>query len=252
MAAILCITDDRNLVDQLRRAFGRAGDEVLTAPTRMAALRTAQELRPHLVILDLDTPAVAGRQLLSSLHQRTPVVVLSATAREEDVLAALAAGADDYVKKPFSPSMLVGRVKAVLRRIELVSRDTQRQDKQEAIYRIGSAVFEPALHRIVDGAACVALTPTQSHILQLLCAHEGQAVSTERIVSHLRGWGDPPDKGVIRTHIRYLREKVARLPDDPQVIQTVQGIGYRVRQDAGRTEGINQHTANSVAKIARS
>lgn len=187
MAVILCISDDRNLIDQLRRAFVRAGDEVLTAQTRMAALRAAQELRPHLVILDLDTPAVAGRQLLSLLHERTPVVVLSTTVREEDVLEVLAEGADDYVKKPFSAAMIVGRVKAVLRRIDLVSRDTQRQDPQEATYRIGSAVFEPSLHRIVDGATCVALTPTQSHILQLLCAHEGQAVSTERIVSHLGG-----------------------------------------------------------------
>jgi len=236
MAAILCISDDRNLIDQLRRAFVRAGDEVLTAQTRMAVLRAAQELRPHLVILDLDTPAVAGRQLLSLLHERTPVVVLSTTAREEDVLEVLAEGADDYVKKPFSAAMIVGRVKAVLRRIDLVSRDTQRQDPQEATYRIGSAVFEPSLHRIVDGATCVALTPTQSHILQLLCAHEGQAVSTERIVSHLGGWGDAPDRGVIRTHIRYLREKVERLPDDSQVIQTVQGIGYRVRPAVDRGE----------------
>jgi DNA-binding response OmpR family regulator len=79
----------------------------------------------------------------------------------------------------------------MLRRIDLVSRDTQRQTP-EATYRIGgSAVFEPSLHRIVDSATCVALTPTQSHILQLLCAYEGQAVSTERIVSHLGDGATP-------------------------------------------------------------
>ncbi len=229
MTSILCVTDDKHVIDQLRPAFAREGDTVCGARVD-TALRTVHGVRPRLIILDLDTQGVAERRLLTSMCKRTPVVVLSTSVLERDVVAALTDGADDYITKPFNPSLLVSRVKAVLRRYEFVARDNGRLDGQETTYRIDGAVFEPSLHRIVDGVVCIALTPTQSRILHLLLAHETEAVSTERVVSHLQEWGSAPDKGVIRTHIRYLRQKVAQLPANPYVIQTVHGVGYMARK----------------------
>lgn len=231
MTRILCVDNDSYLTDLLRYAFEREGFDVTVAHTGHDAARLMREQRPHLVTLDLDTVDGGRAGVLRSLRTLSPapIVALSMGGRDEDVLAGFAGGADDYVTKPFNMEVLVIRIKAMLRRAKLAAGRERPRDAR-ATYRIGQAVFDVAVSRIVGEGVCVNLTPTQCRILDLLYTHEGQAVSAERIMKHVWGEGSDTNAGAIRTHIRHLREKIAGLPGHPQPIRTVPGEGYLARQ----------------------
>ncbi len=236
MTAILCVDSDLYATDLLRYAFEREGFAVAVARTGHDAARLVRETRPRLVTLDLDTIDSATARVLPSLRtlSKAPIVALSIRTGDEDVIAGFEGGVDDYVAKPFNMEVLVTRVKAVLRRADLTTRQERLVDaRATTTYRIGGAVFDAALNRIAgvgQGGACITLTPTQNRILRLLYAHEGQPVSSERIIKHLWGEGREQGAGVIRTHIRHLREKIARLPGHPQPIHTIPRFGYVARQ----------------------
>jgi DNA-binding response OmpR family regulator len=230
MAKILCVDDDQYLTDLLRYALAREGFEVLMAHTGREALRLVRAENLDLVVLDVNIPDMNGFKVLSSLRTFTqlPVIMLTARAQDEDVIAGFGQGADDYVAKPFSVQVLINRVKAVLRRI---TPSPERLIGSGPSFHIQGSLFDAELNEIVaPGGTRVRLTPTESRILHLLFLHEGQVLSAERIMERIWGYDSESDVNVIKTHIRHLREKIGSLPGAPQPIRTLPGVGYVVNQ----------------------
>lgn len=233
MAKILCVDDDQYLTDLLRYALAREGFEVLMAHTGREALKLLRAESLDLVILDVNIPDMNGFKVLSSLRafSQIPVVMLTARAQDEDIIAGFGQGADDYVAKPFSVQVLINRVKAVLRRVKP---HPEQLPAGGPSYYIQNSVFEAELNEIVaPDNARVKLTPTESRILHLLFLHEGQVLSAERIMERIWGYDSESDVNVIKTHIRHLREKIGSLPHSPQPIRTLPGVGYMVNQIDG-------------------
>ena len=230
MAKILCVDDDQYLTDLLRYALAREGFDVQMGHTGRDALKLIRGESFDLIILDVNIPDMNGFKVLSSLRtfSQVPVVMLTARAQDEDIIAGFGQGADDYVAKPFSVQVLVNRVKAVLRRAKPHPESLPAGGPS---FRIQGSVFDAELNEIVNDEQHVKLTPTESRILHLLFLHEGQVLSAERIMERIWGYDSESDVNVIKTHIRHLREKIGSLPGSPQnVIRTLPGVGYVVNQ----------------------
>jgi DNA-binding response OmpR family regulator len=229
MAKILCVDDDQYLTDLLRYALAREGFEVRMAHTGRDALRLIRSESLDLIILDVNIPDMNGFKVLSSLRtfSQIPVVMLTARSQDEDIIAGFGQGADDYVAKPFSVQVLINRIKAVLRRAKP---QPEQLPAGSATYQIQGAVFDAELNEIVGHEVRVRLTPTESRILHLLFLHEGQVLSAERIMERIWGYDSESDVNVIKTHIRHLREKISSLPNSPQPLRTLPGVGYVINQ----------------------
>ncbi len=246
MPKILCVDDDHYLVDLLRYGFACEGFEIVTTDKGREALRLVRAEHVDLVILDVNIPDMNGFKVLAALRSfsQVPVIMLTARAQDEDVMAGFAGGADDYVAKPFSMQVLATRAKAVLRRtaagVAAPSSPTigsgTRGDAGGA-YAVAGATLDAETNELVMGngdeagspgspGGRVRLTPTESRILQLLLAHEGQVLSAERIMERIWGYNSDSDVNVIKTHVRHLREKIQQLPGGPRPIRTLPGVGY--------------------------
>jgi two-component system OmpR family response regulator len=232
MATILCVDADPHLSDLVHYALAREGFDALLAYRGQQALRLVRTARPDLVLLDVALPDLSGLEVLTTLRTVSwlPVVLLSARAAEEEVLAGFARGADDYVAKPFSMQVLLQRVKAILHR---ATPPPTPAPADSGAYRVQGAHFCANNHEIVQAGVHVALTRAESRILRLLCQHPGQTFAPARIRDCLWGWDNPCDVNVVKTHIRHIRAKFGRLPERPDPIQTLHGVGYRLAQTAG-------------------
>jgi DNA-binding response OmpR family regulator len=230
MAEILCVDDDQFLTDLLRYALEREGSTVRTAHSGREAVRILGADTPDLMVLDVDMPAMNGFDVLSCLRTmpRVPAVILTGGGHEEDTLRGFGHGADDYVAKPYSIQVLIARVKAILRRARALPQGGMWAPGGRS-YRLCGAVFYPDAREVVGSGVRIKLTLSESRLLHLLLAHEGQVLSTDRIVEQLCGDDGRSQRNVVKTHVRYLRTKLSRLPRCPQPIQTVPRIGYVVR-----------------------
>jgi DNA-binding response OmpR family regulator len=223
---VLVVDDDVNVRDVLRRYLEQAGYRVLLADDGEGALRLAAEARPDLVVLDLMLPGIDGFEVCRRLRQRdgqqreVPVVMLTARGEEEDRIAGLRLGADDYVAKPFSPRELVLRVGSVLRRAhaappvvrdELVDGDLRVDGTARTASRAG---------------APLSLTTREFDLLEFLIANAGTAFTRAELLSRVWGW-DFGDQSTVTVHVRRLREKIEPEPANPRRIATVWGVGYR-------------------------
>jgi two-component system OmpR family response regulator len=230
---VLCVDDDIYLTDLLRYALAREGYSVQVAATGAEALRSVQIDPPDIAVVDVNLPDINGFELCAQLRGRfrIPVLMLSARQAEEDVIAGLVSGADDYVSKPFSMRVLIYRLQAVLRRIQgpQVSTTTAKR-----VYRIGAASFSPEFNQITLGDVTVKLTPTEGKILHLLVANEWHVLSVDRIMDQLWSYDTDTSGSVIKTHISNLRTKLGDLLGPEALIHTVPGVGYTFRSAASR------------------
>ena len=238
MATILCVDDDTYLTDLLCYALSQAGFTTLTAHSGHEALRLARGASVSLILLDVGLPDMDGLAVLAALRavSRAPVVLLSARMEHAQIVAGFEHGADDYVAKPFSMQVLISRLQAVLRRaqphLEALPPPTPAPTPPPArrnTFRLGRASFDADLHEISDHPMRVRLTPTENCILQLLLAHEGQVLPSDRIRDRIWGETGLGCSTALKTHIRHLREKLDFLPDGARIIQTVPSIGYVAR-----------------------
>ena len=198
---------------------------VSTAGDGLAALAIArQQPPPDLVILDLMLPRLDGMEVCRRLREEStiPIIMLTARSSEEDRLEGLDLGADDYVVKPFSPRELAARVRAVLRRAPGASAD-------EAPIRIGALVVDPARHEVTVEGRRVDLTPREFRLLEVLARAPGRAFTRSELVERAFGAESEALDRTIDAHVVNLRRKVEADPAHPAIVETVFGVGYRLR-----------------------
>lgn len=222
---ILVVDDDPNVVKLVQLYLERDGHEVLTANDGLTGLEMTREEQPSLIVLDLMLPGMDGIEVCRTLQAESsvPVIMLTAMVEEDDRLAGLELGADDYVTKPFSPRELAARVRAVLRR---TVRD--RADTGPGLLESGPFVVDQGQRTVsVDGAP-ITLTPTEFRLIALLVREPGRTFTREQIIDRVFGYDFDGFDRTVDAHMSSLRRKVDAVPGTAKRIQTVYGSGYRL------------------------
>ncbi|OLF15200.1 response regulator transcription factor [Actinophytocola xanthii] len=221
-ARVLVVDDDLTVRDVVRRYLELAGHEVALADTGEDALAWIAGNEPDLVVLDLMLPGIDGLEVCRRLRRTSavPVVMLTALGEEEDRIAGLQLGADDYVTKPFSPRELALRVSSVLRR---AAATTSLPDKPLVD---GDLRLDTVARTATWCDTELSLTSREFDLLAFLLSHPGRAFTREQLLERVWGW-DFGDQSTVTVHVRRLREKVEREPAKPTRIVTVWGVGYR-------------------------
>ncbi|WP_033429925.1 response regulator transcription factor [Saccharothrix syringae] len=219
---VLVVDDDVTVRDVVRRYLELAGHEVELVGDGEGALRRFAEREPDLVVLDLMLPGIDGLEVCRRLRSRSavPVVMLTARGEEEDRIAGLSLGADDYVTKPFSPRELALRVTSVLRRSRVVP-----VRSSSVLVDGGLRIDVGARSAWLDGRE-LALTTREFDLLVFFVNNRGVAFDRAELLSRVWGW-EFGDQSTVTVHVRRLREKVEADPARPERIVTVWGVGYR-------------------------
>ncbi len=218
---ILVVDDDAQLASIIAFAMKREGWQVLTAADGRAALDAHEREQPDLVLLDINLPKLSGLEVLKRIRaeSKTPVILLTVRADDEDVVHGLDLGADDYIAKPFSPKTLLARVRAVLRRAQSVpaTGDLSTIDwKLDPDRQQVTRADQPPVH----------LTPLEFRLLQYLMVHRGQVLESDALVQHVWGYEETGDRILLKQLVRRLRVKIEADPANPVYIETVPNIGY--------------------------
>jgi two-component system phosphate regulon response regulator PhoB len=221
---VLIIEDERDLVDGLVYNLQREGYETVVAHDGLEGLRKAQTHLPDLILLDLMLPSLPGTEILRELRggERTreiPIIILSARTEETDQVVGFSLGADDYVTKPFSPRILMQRIKALQRRIEGAA------DPGDLIEYLGVRI-DRIRHRAFAEDVELDLTPTEFRLLECLLRQPGRAFSRNQLMDAAIGEGAIVLERTIDVHIKTLRRKLG----SSDLIETVRGVGYRFRE----------------------
>ncbi|BAK47541.1 response regulator consisting of a CheY-like receiver domain [Clostridium sp. SY8519] len=227
---ILVIEDDRDIREGIRILLEGEGYAVEEAENGMEGLKKL-DTDMDLVILDIMMPGISGLKTCEEIRKTSyvPVLFLTAKSKESDKLIGLMAGADDYLCKPFSYSELLGRVKALVRRYQIYSGKGQpQQTQQDTILEIGEIRLDTARNDVWVRGEEIHLSDIEYHILMLLMQYPGKVFSAQNIFESV--WNEPyfyNSSGTIMVHIRKLRLKIERDPQNPKHIKTVWGKGYR-------------------------
>jgi DNA-binding response OmpR family regulator len=223
-ATVLVVEDERKLRDLVRSYLEQAGFTVLSTGSGAEAITMAASAAPDLVVLDLGLPDVGGETVARELRATgsVPIVMLTARSQEEDRIAGLELGADDYVTKPFSPRELVLRVQAVLRRGG--SAPTQ----GVASYGLGALVIDEPRRAVMVRGTAADLTPTEWGVLVALANVPGRVYSRYELINRVRGYEFEGYERTIDSHVKNLRRKIEADPGNPMIVQTVLGGGYRL------------------------
>jgi DNA-binding response OmpR family regulator len=222
---ILVVDDESDLREQLRRLFARDGHRVVPVADGRAAIDRASTGRFDIILLDVALgPGPDGYEVCRALRERhnvTPIIMLTALDREADAVLGLEAGADDYVTKPFGPTELRSRIRAVLRRAgpRAIGDD---------VLAVGDLVLDRRRREVRKGERLVELTFSEFELLLALMGRPGELFSRQELLRAI--WGDSAyrDPRGIDVHIRHLREKLEERPEAPELILTVRGVGYRL------------------------
>jgi DNA-binding response OmpR family regulator len=223
---ILLVDDDLDLLDVTAFALQQAGFVVVKATDGVAALETYERERPDLAVLDINLPRVDGFEVARRLRgvSGLPLLMLTARSEEGDVVRALGIGADDYLTKPFSPKILVARVRALLRRA---------QGTEPAAVAAGPLSLDLAERTLLGlPRGPVHLTPLELRFMQLLFANAGRTVPTERLLVHV--WGNRADgnRQLLKQLVHRLRYKVEDDPARPRLIRNMPNAGYSLDTSA--------------------
>ncbi len=230
-ARVLVVDDEPMVRDVLARYLSKGGFDVELAADGQAAIDAFNRRRPDLVLLDLMLPRIEGLEVFRLIRSRTksPVIMLTARGSETDRVVGLEMGADDYVAKPFSPSEVVARVKAVLRRVNEGDADTvHRADADErAAITVGDLEINPAAHEAKLRGRSITLTPKEFDLLHFLATNPRQAFSRIQLLEEVWDLASTADPSTVTVHVRRLREKIELDPSSPKTLVTIWGVGYR-------------------------
>ena len=226
MPRVLVVDDDPTVAEVVLGYLRRDGLEAAHAADGISALRIAEAAPPDLVVLDLMLPGIDGLEVCRRLRERhpdLPVVMLTARGEEEDRIAGLEVGADDYVVKPFSPRELALRVRSVLRRSE--AREAVAGDAPDVLVD-GDLRLDVSARTATRDGVDLGLTAREFDLLAHLLAHPGRALRREDLMRDVWGW-EFGDQSTVTVHVRRVREKVEESPAEPVRLVTVWGVGYR-------------------------
>ena len=224
LTVALVIDDEPQIRRLLRVTLEANGYEVFDAATGQAGIVQAAQCRPAIVLLDLGLPDLDGLEVLKRIREwsRVPVIILSVRYREHDKIAALDAGADDFVTKPFGSGELLARLRTTLRRSQPLA--------AEAIFRAGKIEVDFAARVVRKNGAEVKLTPTEYGLLRLLVVHAGKVLTHRQLLTEVWGPNAVEQTHYLRVHVAHLREKLEDNAAQPKLIITESGIGYRVNE----------------------
>ncbi|MDD5680971.1 MAG: response regulator transcription factor [Candidatus Omnitrophica bacterium] len=224
---ILVVDDEKAIRSFLITSLSYYGYNVFEAATGREALNEAVSSHPDIIILDLGLPDIDGMEVIARIRKRTkiPIVILSVRDDPSEKIAALNAGADDYLTKPFSTGELLARLRAVMRRLLPL-------DKEETL-RVGKVTMDVAKHLVMIDDDKIDLSPTEYDILKLFLINAGKVITHQQILREI--WDKTEDfEGILhllRVTISNLRSKIEPDPDRPTYILTEPGVGYRLRSE---------------------
>jgi two-component system, OmpR family, alkaline phosphatase synthesis response regulator PhoP len=223
---ILVVDDDKKIVELVSLYLRRDGYGVLAAYDGREALDLARLKQPDLIVLDLLLPELDGREVCRTLRaeSRVPVIMLTARSTDDDKLAGLDLGADDYVTKPFNPRELLARIRAVLRR---AAPDEEHPEDM----RFGDLVISFVRHEVRVRDAVANLTPTEFRLLEAMVREPGRAFSRADLLDRAFGYDYEGLERTVDVHIMNLRRKIEADPARPRYVVTVPGVGYRFEGD---------------------
>ena len=220
MSRILVCDDEPQILRALRVVLRDAGFEVELAETAEQALDRAALRPPDAAILDLLLPDGTGVEVCRRLREwsQMPILVLSAVGEEDAKVAALEAGADDYITKPFKPQELVARVRARLRRGD---------DVESEALTLGDLTIDVSGHVVQRAGVPILLTPLEFDLLVALARKPWQVFSRETLLEQVWGYRHAGDTRLVNVHVQRLRSKVEKDPENPEIVLTVRGVGYK-------------------------
>jgi DNA-binding response OmpR family regulator len=223
MAKILIVEDEPNMVAGLRDNFEFEGYQVITAPDGVAGLERALTEIPDIVILDVMMPRMSGLDVCKQLKAKRPslpIIMLTARGQEVDKVVGLELGADDYVTKPFSIRELLARVKAVLRRVGINAKPSDK-------YAFGDVEVNFRSCQVSRRGQSVDFSSKEFDLLKFFLHHPGETLSRDRLLEEVWGYDHFPTTRTVDAHVVRLRQKVEPRPEEPRFILTVHGTGYK-------------------------
>jgi DNA-binding response OmpR family regulator len=222
-AKILVVEDDDNVRRLITAYLESEGYSVRDAADGYAGIQMAEAEQPDLMILDLMLPGLDGIEVAQRVRSRwdLPILMLTSRTEERDVLSGFAAGADDYLTKPFSPKVLVARVRAVL------NRAGGGPEEEEPILVAGEVELRLRTREVFVAGCPIELTTTEFDLLHHLMEHPGWVHTREELLERISGYSFVGDSRVIDVHVANLRKKIERDPSNPEHIRTVRGVGYK-------------------------
>ncbi|UJW31579.1 response regulator transcription factor [Saccharothrix sp. AJ9571] len=225
MTSVLLVEDDERIREALGLSLADHGFEVVEAGSGEQALSVVESTPVDVVLLDLMLPGIDGMDVCRSLRSRGDLPIIMVTARTDtrDVIDGLEAGADDYVTKPLVAGELAARIRALLRR--------RGPGRPELV--VGALRIHPNTGEVERSGEPLHLTRTEFRLLAELAAAGGDVVTREQLLQRVWGYDYFGDTRLLDVHIRRLRRKVETDPDEPALVLTVRGVGYRVHQDGG-------------------
>jgi two-component system alkaline phosphatase synthesis response regulator PhoP len=223
---ILVVDDDREIVRLVRAYLEKSGYEVLVAYDGETALHILRRDRPDLVVLDLMLPGRDGLDVTRVVRRDAglaamPIIMLTARVEDHDKIVGLELGADDYVAKPFNPSEVVARVRAVLRRV-------QGEAAPPRILRAGCVVIDLDRHQVEVEGKLLYLTPTEFAMLRALAEQPGHALTRSELIERGLGYSYEGLERTVDSHIKNLRRKLDEAGNSAFLVETVFGVGYRL------------------------
>ncbi|MDX1415085.1 MAG: response regulator transcription factor [Candidatus Promineifilaceae bacterium] len=234
---ILVVEDDTTLLEMLQYNLERQGYEVQVAQDGRSGLKKAREQQPDLILLDVMLPLMDGFEVCRLLRKESnsPVLMLTARTEEIDKIVGLEMGADDYVTKPFSMRELMARVKAHLRRVEMIREDVtaeqngngQPEAAGQTVLAFDNLVIDEDRREVFVDNEAIKLKPMEFELLLFLARNKGIALSRSLILERVWGWTFDGNSRTVDVHVRWLRTKIERDSNNPVRIVTVHGIGYR-------------------------
>ena len=220
MPTILVVDDDTALAEMIGIVLRAEGFDLEFCPDGTDALERFRAVQPDLVLLDLMLPGLDGIQICQLIRAEsgTPIIMLTAKGETTDVVRGLEAGADDYIVKPFNPKELVARIRTRLR--------PGREPEQTTLHVADLTIDVPG-HEVRRGDDRIQLTPLEFDLLVTLASKPSQVFSREMLLEQVWGYQYKADTRLVNVHVQRLRAKVEIDPDEPRVVTTVRGVGYR-------------------------
>jgi two-component system OmpR family response regulator len=225
---VLVVEDDQTLLDVLKYNLVKEGYDVITATDGALALSTARSENPELIILDIMLPKLDGLEVCRILRHEMNVPILMLTARSEEVdkVVGLEIGADDYMTKPFSMRELLARIRAMLRRVDMVKRPAT-PATASSVLTVGRLQIDSDRHSVFKDEVQIELAPKEFDLLAYLMTNRGRVFSRDHLLERVWGYDFAGGTRTVDVHVRWLRQKLEDDSSHPKYIVTVRGVGYK-------------------------